>query len=401
MNDVFGKRMWTFLIALAAGTLCAVEGNLVPTLSQNLEDQWGHILPKRPPQLSTVSAVVPGQPFSVRLILGRFALKDGAADVTVDLDQVNPDGTVKAIGHNLAAFRKKSSADGVFLADFLLEIIMEEKDQPGDYKIIARLRDNNDGSEKQLEAPFRLVAPPATYPEVDLRKDGAVLSNYYRSPQPEQLPGLLKAVLRERPLEDKTLSLYYGLGLLFRLNPQLHGELVRIAAAQSDPAARRGAAAVVHFLDETAQEQLRPQLDPETIKQLDNLEGIPSAPPQKIRNGGQLDQLWMEFFATGKVEPIRRLVNELSRPGGSLSPEAFKAKKDKGEATPEDLEKLLNFLITMAANWSLGSNAKQHPLVAYYLEAMLVRNEIKDPQAAALVKEILRKASVPPAAPRQ
>ena len=61
----------------------------------------------------------------------------------------------------------------------------------------------------------------------------------------------------------------------------------------------------------------------------------------------------------------------------------------------------MNFLITMAANWSLGSNAKQHPLVAYYLEAMLVRNEIKDPQAAALVKEILRKASVPPAAPRQ
>ena len=77
------------------------------------------------------------------------------------------------------------------------------------------------------------------------------------------------------------------------------------------------------------------------------------------------------------------------------SDEEFKAKKEKGETTPEDLEKLKNFLITLAANWSLNSNAKQHPLVRYYLEAMLTRGEIKHPRSAALVKEILRKASLP------
>ena len=77
------------------------------------------------------------------------------------------------------------------------------------------------------------------------------------------------------------------------------------------------------------------------------------------------------------------------------SDEEFKAKKEKGETTPEDLEKLKNFLITLAANWSLNSNAKQHPLVRYYLEAMLTRGEIKHPRSAALVKEILRKASEP------
>ena len=78
-----------------------------------------------------------------------------------------------------------------------------------------------------------------------------------------------------------------------------------------------------------------------------------------------------------------------------LTPKEFKAKKEKGEITPEDRESLMNFLISLAANWSLGSNAKQHPLVRYYLEAMLTRGEIKHPRSAALVKEILRKASVP------
>ena len=78
-----------------------------------------------------------------------------------------------------------------------------------------------------------------------------------------------------------------------------------------------------------------------------------------------------------------------------LTPDEFKAKKEKGGITPDDLPKLMNFLICVAANWSLSSNAKQHPLVRYYLEAMLARGEIKHPRSAALVEKMLRDASTP------
>ena len=154
-------------------------------------------------------------------------------------------------------------------------------------------------------------------------------------------------------------------------------------------------AAVIHFLGREAGENLHSKLDEATSRELDELVLLPDEVPDTIRTPGELDQLWFEFFATGKVEPVRRLVEQLARPGEMLTPKEFKAKKEKGETTPEDLEKLKNFLITLAANWSLNSNAKQHPLVRYYLEAMLTRGEIKHPRSAALVKEILRKASLP------
>ena len=153
--------------------------------------------------------------------------------------------------------------------------------------------------------------------------------------------------------------------------------------------------AVIHFLGGKAEAALRPKLDAETRRELEKLAALPVEVPGSIRNPGELDQLWFEFFATGKVEPVRRLVDQLARPGKMLTPKEFKAKKEKGEITPEDRESLMNFLISLAANWSLGSNAKQHPLVRYYLEAMLTRGEIKHPRSAALVKEILRKASAP------
>lgn len=391
-----GRLAGALLLLCAACGVHAVEGNLMATLSQNLQDQWEHILPGRPPQIPVVSRVVPGQPFSIRLALGRFALKDGAADVTVDLEQVNPDGTKKTIGRDLVALRGKSNGKGVFLSNFYLEAVMEEKDAPGKYRIVGKLRDRNDGSEKPLECSWELTALPASFPALELKQSGEVLSNYYRSPKPEQLPGLLESCLRERPgLNDKTLSLYYGLGRLFRLNPQLHGELLRIAAAQQTAESRRAVAAVIHFLGREAEETLHPKLDEGTRRELDELALLPDEVPGTIRTAGELDQLWFEFFATGKVEPIRRLVDQLARPGETMTPKEFKAKKEKGEATPEDLEKLKNFLIILAANWSLGSNAKQHPLVRYYLEAMLTRGEIKHPRSAALVKEILRKASAP------
>ncbi|UKI33906.1 MAG: hypothetical protein L6W00_11115 [Lentisphaeria bacterium] len=56
--------------------------------------------------------------------------------------------------------------------------------------------------------------------------------------------------------------------------------------------------------------------------------------PTRFGLPGELDQLWFEFFATGKVEPVRRLVEQLARPGEMLTPKEFKAKKEKGETTP-------------------------------------------------------------------
>ena len=93
--------------------------------------------------------MVRGQPFTIHLTLGKFALKDGKAHVVADLEQVGPNGISKSIGTGLPVLKRNTDPEGVFLSDFYLKAVMDEEDPVGEYKIIARLRDNNDGSEKQ------------------------------------------------------------------------------------------------------------------------------------------------------------------------------------------------------------------------------------------------------------
>ena len=394
MNNRIWKAGWTAFAVLATRGLLALEGSLFPTLATNLNDQWEHILSGRPPYVVTLSSVVRGQPFTIHLTLGKFALKDGKAHVVADLEQVGPNGISKSIGTGLPVLKRNTDPEGVFLSDFYLKAVMDEEDPVGEYKIIARLRDCNDGSEKQLEASWKLVDAPAAYPSVELKQAGNIMSQYYRNPRPEQLPGILKTLLREQPeLNGKTLPMYYGCGILFQWNPQLKDELLRIAETQTGPA-RTAAAYVIRCMGPETEARIRPLLSPELFAELDKVAAIPVGVPPKIDHPTQLDQLWIEFFTTGKVEPIRRLVGALTPSGATMTIEEFKARKERGVSEPEDRQKLMNHLIRMAAEWSLGSNAQQHRLVAYYLEAMLARGEIKDPQAADQVRQILRKAKL-------
>ena len=80
-------RFLTALLAAAAFVVPAraVEGLVVPSLSRNLSDQWKHILPERAPFISKVTAVTPGQPFTVYYVLGQFARREGRVDVVADV----------------------------------------------------------------------------------------------------------------------------------------------------------------------------------------------------------------------------------------------------------------------------------------------------------------------------
>ena len=95
----------------------------------------------------------------------------------------------------------------------------------------------------------------------------------------------------------------------------------------------------------------------------------------------QLDICWAEFFVRGTKAPLMKIVAAMSLANDSVTIEQY---KKLAKPTPEDQRKLMNGLTVMAAQWSLGSLAKNHPLIRFYVEAALVRGEVKDPIAAAL-----------------
>ena len=81
-----------------------------------------------------------------------------------------------------------------------------------------------------------------------------------------------------------------------------------------------------------------------------------------------------------------KVVEAMGLANDALTIEKF---KQIAEPTQEDKRKLMNGLMVRAAMWSCGSLAKTHPLVRFYVEAALVRGEIKDPLTAALAAKAI------------
>ena len=105
-----------------------------------------------------------------------------------------------------------------------------------------------------------------------------------------------------------------------------------------------------------------------------------------------MDALWTVFFVTGRHEPIRRLVGELRKREGVMT--AAEMKKLGRKPTGAEMKRFMNGIIGGAAEWSLASNAKQHKLVGYYLEAMLLRKQYPDFDAAVKLGGMLVKAGL-------
>ena len=76
-----------------------------------------------------------------------------------------------------------------------------------------------------------------------------------------------------------------------------------------------------------------------------------------------------------------KIVNAMSLAKDSVSIADY---KKIAAPSKEDQRKLMNGLTVMAAQWSMKSLIKQHPLIRWYVEAALVRGEVKEPFAAAL-----------------
>lgn len=110
----------------------------------------------------------------------------------------------------------------------------------------------------------------------------------------------------------------------------------------------------------------------------------------KVRATWQLDVLWSEFLIAGKKDSLIKIADVIKDMKENLSPDDY---KKIAKPSAENKASLLRFLNGYAAAWSLGNNARQYGLVAYYLEAMLVRNEIKDQFTAKIVSAKLQELS--------
>ena len=401
------KRWFTAAALLAAvPSLWALEGKLIFTLAPNVSDEFAHIMPYRPPYVPTVSKCVRNQPVMLHLMLAKPAVdKDGKVLVEVEsVKSIEPDGKFKELvepGKPLVALQgvRKTDRDfyGVMLSNISLTITAEDTDPLGKTRMTVKLRDRSDGSVLELSGDMELVEnlPGAPEKPMTVKQMDDFFTKYYQSPAPEKIPAAFAAFLRfdeENSGKKKAydpLMWLCGFAELYKLNPQIRPALVKAAAEYS--ALHKQYVALI-LAEAGAEDADLKGADPELMKLFAKFRGKKPLSFDTVTHPAQLDALWVKFMVTGGVEPIRRLVNELRKRDDVLTVD--EVKKLGRKPTPEEFRKLMNDLIGRAAEWSLASNAKQHKLVAYYLEAMLMRKQYPDRDAAVKLGGMLMNAGV-------
>lgn len=401
------KRFWLTAALLACVSSFALEGKLLFTLAPNVADEFMHIMPFRPPHIPFVTRCVRNQPVMLHLVLAKPAVgENGKVLVEIEsIKSVEPDGRTKELvepGKPLVALQgvKKSKRDfsGVMLSGLSLTVIGEDGDPLGKTRMVVKVRDRGDGSVKELAAEIELVEKLPGVPEkpMTVEEMGKFLTGYYLSPAPAKIPAAFAAFLRfdEDSVGKKNydpLMWLCGFAELYKLNPQLRPELAKAAAKYS--AVHREYVALI-LADAGAKEDELKDADPELRRMFSELKGREKSPLafDQITNASQLDALWMKFFVTGGYEPIRRLVGELRKRDGAMTAEEIK--KLGRKPTGAEMKRFMDGIIGGAAEWSLTSNAKQHKLVGYYLEAMLLRKQYPDADAAVKIGRMLLKAGM-------
>ena len=402
------KKCFFVAALLAAVSSFAIDGKLMFTLAPNIEDQFVHIMPFRAPFVPHVGKCVRNQPVMLHLaLINPAADKDGKVLVEVEsIRSIDPNGKVKDVvepGKPVVALqgvrRNKGDFSGVMLGNPSIEMIAEDSDPLGKMRVTVRVRDRGDNSVKELAAEIELVERLEGVPDKPMTAGemSKFLTGYYKNPDPAKIPAAFAAFLKwdaEGAVGKRNydpLMWLCGFAELYKLNPQFRPALIRNAAEYSD--IHKLYVALILAEAGAAETELK-DADPELKRQFAEIKKQGKSPLSfdTVANPSQLDALWMRFLVTGKFEPIRRLVRELRKRDGAMTVDELK--KLGRRPTDEEIQKVMPSLIGGAAEWSLASNARQHELVAYYLESILNRKEYPDDAAVVKLVGMLLKAGV-------
>ena len=176
------------------------------------------------------------------------------------------------------------------------------------------------------------------------------MAHYYESPAPDEFVGWVRSVAREGLLAKPSsrLPVMIFMSEVLRQNPERAAQWCKDLAflPQSDKphVAWTFRNAAVPGFEACVQKDMG-LLPSEADKVLAS--GRFDLMARQPASAAELDMLWVTFMATGRDEPVNRIIEVLARP----EPE----RTDPGGAQA--------LLLRGAASWSLASNARQHPRV--------------------------------------
>lgn len=380
---------------LPALNLFAVDGVLLIHKNFNLEDHWYKTVYENAPNIATTGKVYQDEFFFINVVFGNYkADKNGHMNVVYDIKVTNPENEIYFQQKDIPAIETDGlNPKGVYIARGNIKINLE-KDKPlGKYKVEAVLKDKIEGSDKKLEGDFQLAEFEGEEPVKNDDELGEWMMNYYKKPEPGKvLANYLyygKSALSESdssfvPMFAFVLNVFNNNMFLVPIaleeykKVDLKAKLYLLWLFRYSDYDFKDFFAGLKGDEKTAYEKIK---DGEYVKN----------PYKSIEDGGQLDALWGEFFATGSYKPVKRLVEVLEYGKYNDRVDNY---KNITSPTKKDKEELLKGAIFGAAVKSLLSNCSRHDLVFDYCYFAYENEKDLDAGArswlASLLKNVLK-----------
>jgi hypothetical protein len=367
--------------SLAISEAAEFEFMVVPSLMDSDMDGWYKIPPNSGPHIHKASEIYQNQMFNLLIFFkGYSADKEKNLHVRYDVQVYDPNGqpTEDRETDILAYQGPMGKPQALMLNMDYLKIVFTEKYQFGTYKIKVSAIDKISGNTFTSETPIDLV--PFSLPEKFESQEKAAewLMGYYQNPTPVKAIRGVQAIVQSDPKGmNENLNILTFFRRVFMDNPFLFKNIANHfnSFGKED---QKKFLLISAISDDSTLQHLTPVGGQQELLKISKSAKAIKFPDVtgSITSGLQLDILWSEFLATGKYDPIKKIVGalELKKYKGTLN----KIKSGEIEVSKEIERQAYLEATYRSAVWSLISNCKQLPLVYKYCVFMYENEKLED-----------------------
>lgn len=344
-------------------------------------DPWQYSLSRNLQRIRTLDTVYKGQKYKAKVFFQNYNIgADGQIDLTYDLRIKDPLGNVYFEHKDIPGMRASIEDSRMpILASKIVTIVHDPEDRLGQYTYEVTAHDKKSGSSVISSATIRLEEFDMDQGLQNEEEYHKWLQTYYIDPNPAII---LPAYLNQAKMDFNSAfgsSEKKGVFIiettffktLFEDNEWLAAKL----AGAYDAASLHQKKKIIFMLQllgyggDSFFSQLENDMQAFAARfasfRLVEPLGVPSEPEQ-------IDMLWAQFFATGNIEPVRKIINALNYAEYRNLPSRYNLEN----VPSSERENLIKGYIFQAAEWSLRSNSKQHSLIAQYTEYLFLSREL-------------------------
>lgn len=343
-------------------------------------------------------------PFAVNYAVA----SDGRTDLTFELSLLKANGAADGTPlHGVLYQGKVADPRQLFLPATLINYYAEPADPLGLCRLTARIHDHLGGDDLTLTETIVLAdyTPPPLPAGLEVEP---WLQGYYQSPAPELALPALAALFDQLTTARRNTALPTIIGFYDQVlndNPWLLPAFTaRLAAAEPNEAYALSVVLGFHLRNAT---QAPAGCTPEAFERIESFRTYAwTNPDAAITEADQINCLWGRFFASGLYAPVSRLLEPLDAYADLGATARFNAAQASAPAadaaavapteTTETPPAVFREQLLRGALWSLGDNAKRHPLVRAYLDLTLRNGKLAEMPRTLISRFLTPPAETPP-----